>query len=84
MDEFDPTFMISTLLDPHYKLVLCEKQIRATKEALIHHITEQKNGNGTSSPNESPQHESELEPFMKRFCYSGITMAKRTICDSKW
>ena len=53
-DEFDPTFIISTLLDPRYKLVLCEKQIRAAKEALIHHISKQKNGNGTSSPHESP------------------------------
>lgn len=39
IDEFDPTLIIATCLDPRYKCVLRANQIRAASNALISEVS---------------------------------------------
>ena len=69
--EHGPMFLVATLLDPRYKLLINPSQIGSAKKELLQQLKDlSENGDsGSSSVTVSPVHPETDEPPMKLFCH---------------
>lgn len=68
--EYDPQFLVCTLLDTQYRLLFNRTQMDSAKEHLLKLLKEEAE-NGGSDSSQSPQSPAvvEEEPPVKRFCH---------------
>ena len=84
---YDPLFLVCTLLDPRYRLLLNRNQSDSAKEHLLKLLKEEsENGGSDSSP--SPHSPAvggtqEEEPPMKRFCHLSRILEQKLKDDFK-
>ena len=66
--EHEPIFLIATMLDPRYRLLLNRPQTDKAKAQLLHSLSENGDSSSTSpEPEASPN--ADEEPPAKRFCH---------------
>lgn len=72
--QHDPLFLVCTLLDPRYRLLLNNNQTESAKESLLKQLKElsesceSSSSSITQSPKSTPE-DSEEQPPKKRFCH---------------
>ena len=79
-DQHDPLFLVATLLDPRFKLLLNKQQIMSARDKLLKQLKElSDNGSQTGSgATSSPIYPETEEPPAKWFCH----LSK--LIDKKW
>ena len=77
--EHDPLFLVATLLDPRYKLLINPSQIGSAKKELLQQMKDlSENGDsGSSSVTVSPVHPETDEPAVKQFCHLSKLLEKK-------
>lgn len=78
--DHDSLFLLCTMLDPRYRLLLNRNQSDSTKENLLRQLKEQSESSGSSSnATQSPRSPvpAEEEPPTKRFCHLSRIIEQR-------
>ena len=75
-DQHDPLFLVATLLDPRFKLLLNKQQITSARDELLKELSD--NGSPTGSgATSSPIYPETEEPPAKQFCHLSKLIGKR-------